>query len=442
MKTKTIFLAATQRPINKLSFIPIKKTVIHFEQLGVDFDDIQLSKNCDKFISPKGKPHGGRITLTTAALFKQPQKRDIMNNLTSIDLSPQTLMAMHISISSQALLNQSYSNLLLSQQLLTSQSMDPGLTVKIKAYQNQLRQQAQVFKQNTVAELIGLYTKASNFAALVNAVNALYSTEDPQVSQKGAEMVAALSEVAQHYQAAAQAVHTQLQARREMLEPLMGNFLNVIDAIEQGLNAEAKQQAQIIAELNEAIAKNIQSIADAGFKAGEGVVQLGQSIVAAVPLGPTDNKPKEAPIAPPKPLGDQASYMISGIQAISAGASGAQQAVNELKANYAKLAVAYRALATANALLSVAKSVQAQAQLFVDTYALTEQRMALLPTEWGKVAEAYLAAAPIINQAGSASEIKQAKQIISLNAERWQLFSKSIDNAKANYAGNNILPEV
>ena len=134
--------------------------------------------------------------------------------------------------------------------------------------------------------------------------------------------------------------------------------------------------------------------------------------------------------------------MISGIQAISSGASGAQQAVNELKANYAKLAVAYRALATANALLSVAKSVHAQAQLFVDTYALTTQRMALLPDEWNKVADAYLTAAPIINQANSALEIKQAKQIISLNAEKWQLFSKSIDNAKANYAGNNILPEV
>ncbi|MEO9270400.1 hypothetical protein ABI244_18020 [Serratia ureilytica] len=361
-----------------------------------------------------------------------------MNNLTDIDLSPQALMAMHISISSYALLNQSYSNLLLSQQLLASQNMDPGLTVKIKAYQNQLRQQAQIFKQSTVAELIGLYTKASNFSALVNAVNTLYSTEDPQVSQKGSEMVSALSEIAQRYQAAAQAVHIQLQTTSEMLTPVMANFREVISAIEQGLNVEAKQQAQTIAELNEAIAKNIQSIAEAGFKAGEGVVQLGQSIVATVPLGPAD----EAAAAASKPLGDQASYMISGIQAISSGASGAQQAVNELKANYAKLAVAYRALATANALLSVAKSVHAQAQLFVDTYALTTQRMALLPDEWNKVADAYLTAAPIINQANSALEIKQAKQIISLNAEKWQLFSKSIDNAKANYAGNNILPEV
>lgn len=365
-----------------------------------------------------------------------------MNNIIDIDLSPQALMAMHISISSYALLNQSYSNLLLSQQLLTSQNMDPGLTVKIKAYQNQLRQQAQIFKQSTVAELIGLYTKASNFSALVNAVNTLYSTEDPQVSQKGSEMVSALSEIAQRYQAAAQAVHIQLQTTSDILTPVMANFREVISAIEQGLNVEAKQQAQTIAELNEAIAKNIQSIAEAGFKAGEGVVQLGQSIVATVPLGPADKKPKEAAAAAPKPLGDQASYMISGIQAISSGASGAQQAVNELKANYAKLAVAYRALATANALLSVAKSVHAQAQLFVDTYALTTQRMALLPDEWNKVADAYLTAAPIINQANSALEIKQAKQIISLNAEKWQLFSKSIDNAKANYAGNNILPEV
>lgn len=365
-----------------------------------------------------------------------------MINLTNADLSPQTLMALHISISSHALLNQSYSNLLLSQQLLTSDNMDPGLTVKIKAYQNQLRQQAQLFKQNTIADLIGLYTKASNFASLVNAVDLMYATEDPQIAQKGAAMVTALSYAARQYQAAANAVHTQLHATQEMLEPLMDHFRDVIGAIEQSLNAEAKQQAQIIAELNEAIAKNIQSIVDAGFKVGEGVVQLGQSIVATVPLGQTDKKPKAAPPAAQKPLGEQSSYMISGIQAISSGATGAQQAVNDLKANYAKLAVAYRALATANALLSVAKSVQAQAQLFADTYALTTQRMALLPAEWNNVAEAYLAAAPMLANAGSALEIKQAKKIISLSAEQWQLFSKSIDNTKANYAGNNVLPEI
>ncbi|WP_139282309.1 hypothetical protein [Serratia marcescens] len=78
MKTKTVCLAVTQRVINKLSFAPIKKAVFHFEQFGVDFDGIQLSKNCDKFISPKGKPHGGRITLTTAVLFKQSQTKGIL----------------------------------------------------------------------------------------------------------------------------------------------------------------------------------------------------------------------------------------------------------------------------------------------------------------------------------------------------------------------------
>jgi conjugal transfer/entry exclusion protein len=365
-----------------------------------------------------------------------------MKDLMSIDLSPQELLSLHISISSHALLNQSYSNLLLSQQLLTSLSMDPGLTVKIKAYQNQLRQQAHTFKQSTMSELIGLFTKASNFSTLVTTVDGIFSTEDPQSSQKGGEMVAALATVAQSYQVAAQAVHTQFSATRETLEPLMNNFSETVSAIEQGLGAEAKQQAQTITALNEAIAKNIQGIVDAGIKAGSGVVQLGQAIVAAVPLGTTGNKPKDPPPAKPKSAGDQTEYMISGIQAISAGASGAHQAISDLKANYVKLAAAYQALATANALLSVAKSVHAQAQLFVETYALTAQRVALLPAEWSKVANAYLAATPVIRDISELSDMKQIKQVISLSAEQWQKISKVIENAKANYAGNNILPEM
>jgi hypothetical protein len=365
-----------------------------------------------------------------------------MKELMSIDLSPQELLALHISISSHALLDQSYSNLLLSQQLLTSLSMDPGLTVKIKAYQNQLRQQAHTFKQSTMSELIGLFSKASNFSSLVNAVNGIFSAEDPQSSQKGAEMVAALATVAQSYQVAAQAVHTQFSVTRETLEPLMNNFSETVSAIELGLGAEAKQQAQTITALNEAIAKNIQGIVDAGIKTGSGVVQLGQAIVAAVPLGNTGNKPKDPQPTKPKSAGEQTEYMISGIQAISAGASGASQAVSDLKANYVKLAAAYQALATANALLSVAKSVHAQAQLFVETYALTAQRMALLPAEWNKVANAYLAAAPVIRDISELSDMKQTKQVISLSAEKWQQISNVIDKAKANYAGNNILPEM
>ncbi len=365
-----------------------------------------------------------------------------MKELMNIDLSPQALLALHISISSHALLNQSYSNLLLSQQLLTSLSMDPGLTVKIKAYQTQLRQQAHTFKQSTMSELIGLFAKASNFSSLVNSVNNIFSAEDLQSSQKGAEMVSALATVAQSYQVAAQAVDTYFSVTREALLPLMNNFSETVSAIEQGLGAEAKQQAQTITALNEAIAKNIQSIVDAGIKAGSGVVQLGQAIVAAVPLDTAGGKPKDPTPAKPKSAGEQTEYMISGIQAISAGASGAHQAVSDLKANYVKLAAAYQALATANALLSVAKSVHAQAQLFVETYVLTAQHVALLPAEWNKVASAYQAAAPVIRNISDTSDIKQAKQAISLSAEKWQQISKVIDNAKANYAGNNILPEM
>ncbi|WP_454878851.1 hypothetical protein [Serratia inhibens] len=389
-----------------------------------------------KQITPKEKIENQRF-LTTSFNNHYTRGR-IMNSSVNINLSPRELLALHLSISSHALLNQSYSNLLLSQQLLTSQLMDPALTVKVKAYQNQLRQQAHAFKQSTMSELIGLFTKASNFSTLVNTINKLYSIEDPRVPQQTAEQIAALADVALSYQNAAQAVDTQFSVTRETLEPLMNNFCETVDAIEQGLSAEAKQQAQTITKLNEAIGKNIQGIVDAGIKAGEGVVQLGQSIVAAVPLEPA----KDTPPTQPKTATEQVNYMISGIQAISAGASGAHQAVSDLKANYVKLAAAYQALARANALLSVAKSVHAQAQLFADTYALIAQHVALLPIEWNKVAQDYQATASVIRTVGDMSEMKQIQQVISLSADQWQRLSKVIGNAKSNYAGNNILPEV
>jgi hypothetical protein len=38
--------------------------------------------------------------------------------------------------------------------------------------------------------------------------------------------------------------------------------------------------------------------------------------------------------------------------------------------------------------------------------------------------------------------MKQAKHVISLSADQWQKISKVIENAKDNYAGNNMLTEM
>jgi hypothetical protein len=68
--------------------------------------------------------------------------------------------------------------------------------------------------------------------------------------------------------------------------------------------------------------------------------------------------------------------------------------------------------------------------------------VAILPTEWNKVATAYQTAASALRNISEAAEIKQIKHVISLSADQWQQLSKVIDKAKTNYAGNNVLPEI
>ena len=285
-----------------------------------------------------------------------------MTTITTLDLGDQGLLAAYLSAASPALLNQSYANLLLMQQSLARSELDSSLAVKIEAYQAQM----------LLPGLIHLMSYGSNFYALVAAFNRLLGQDDDAAVLAGraklAEQLTSLADQARSYRLLAQTLNTRVQVAWGSLRPLMDNFLGVITQLEQDLIADAQRQAKAIDALNQAIAANIQAIVDEGGKAGEGVSQLGHAIVTSLAL---EEKPAAKPAASQgtaKGPDQQTQYMIAGIQALSSGIAGASLAAKELKANTQKLAQAYQALAETNAMLTVAKSVQAQNQLFVSTY--------------------------------------------------------------------------
>ncbi|MGL6619255.1 hypothetical protein ACSZN6_18180 [Aeromonas hydrophila] len=228
------------------------------------------------------------------------------------------------------------------------------------------------------------------------------------------------------------------------LRPLMTQFNGVITQLEQDLMADAKRQTEIIDALNQAIAANIQAIVDEGGKAGEGVNQLGRAIVTSLTL---EQKPADKGAKPAtsqeiaKETDQQTQYMISGLEALSSGIAGSSQAARELKTNTDKLAQAYQALAATNTLLSVAKSVQAQNQLFVDTYSRVADTVTQLPAGWQKVADAYQGAVPVVTDLNSPDDVRQLRRTVALNTQSWQLLSSQVDDIKAAYAGNGILPD-
>ena len=133
--------------------------------------------------------------------------------------------------------------------------------------------------------------------------------------------------------------------------------------------------------------------------------------------------------------------MISGLKALSSGIAGSSQAARELKTNTDKLAQAYQALAATNTLLSVAKSVQAQNQLFVDTYSRVADTVTQLPAGWQKVADAYQSAVPIVADLSNDGDVRLLRRTLALDTQSWQLLSDQVNDIKTAYAGNGVLPD-
>ncbi|MGY3901948.1 HBL/NHE enterotoxin family protein [Aeromonas lusitana] len=371
-----------------------------------------------------------------------------MTTIATLDLGDQGLLAAYLSTTSPALLNQTYANLLLIQQSLANSEIDSTLAVKIEAYQAQMMNQARYYQRTNLSGLIHLLSNGSNFYALIAAFNRLLGQDDDAAVLAGrarlAEQLASLCDQAQSYQLNAQALNTRVQVAWSSLRPLMAQFNGVITQLEQDLMADAKRQAQTIDDLNQAIAANIQAIVDEGGKAGEGVNQLGRAVVTSLTLGekPADKEAKPASQqAIAKETDQQTQYMISGLKAISSGIAGSSLAARELKTNTDKLAQAYQALAATNSMLTVAKSVQAQNQLFVDTYSRIADTITQLPVGWQKVADAYQKAAPVVADLNSPDDVRQLRRTVMFNTQSWQLLSGQVDDIKAAYAGNGTLPD-
>ena len=285
----------------------------------------------------------------------------------------------------------------------------------------------------------------SNFYALVAAFNRLLGQDDDAAVLAGrarlAEQLTSLADQAQSYRLTAQALNTRFQIAWGSLRPLMANFLGVITRLEQDLIADAQRQAKAIDALNQAIAANIQAIVDEGGKAGDGVGQLGRAIVTSLALEETPAGKPAASQSSAKGSDQQTQYMISGIQALSSGIAGASLAAKELKANTQKLALAYQALAETNAILTVAKSVQAQTQLFVSTYETVALAITGLPLGWQKVADAYQSAVPVVADLNNSGDVRLLRRTLALNTQSWQQLSDQVSDIKAAYAGNGVLPD-
>ncbi|MBT5551260.1 MAG: HBL/NHE enterotoxin family protein [Nitrospina sp.] len=368
-----------------------------------------------------------------------------MGTIASIDLGDQGLLEAYLSCTRKALLSQTYSNLLETQQKLSLENFDSGLAVKINAYQAEMFTHARTFNNQSMPAIIHQMTYASNFSALMSALNKQLKNQDQLLLDNIKDIsaqVQAIKETAETYQIFASALKSKLGVTWNSLQSLTSNYKEAMDQLETNLTAATQKIAQEILDLTELTSQNIQGIIDGGNKAGSGVSEIGDTIITIFNVSDKDEKKPgkdEEKEVEKKSENDEipTQYLVSGLNAIVDGVSGSSQAASDLKITNKKLAEAYQKLAKANSLLSVAKSVQAQNELFSNTFEQTTTATAQLNDEWEKVIKAFGYANDAISSINSVEEIQSLKHQVELSAQKWKILSDQIDAIKLNYANVN-----
>jgi hypothetical protein len=376
-----------------------------------------------------------------------------------INFDDGTLLSTTLSSANSGLLTQVYTSLIATQQQFSLTKVDAGIAVKISAYQQRMVNQAKYINANIIPSFIFALADISNFSALMDALNTEMSKSNEELLAQVKDVaveVTALADLAQTYDISVSALQTKMSVVSNSMLPLMEQYGQTLAELEKLSEKDIESITAEIDTLNKATAENIAGIIAGGKKAGEGVTDIGRGIISVINIAEkdkakvddkdkkdkakVDDKDKKEKVAPED--GDETSkYMISGLTSISGGVAGASKSAEDLKANNVKLAAEYQRLAQANAILSVAKSVDAQNVLFVGSNTTFSTNVKELSSSWQSIFTSFQSNVTVISDISSVEDIQRLKVDLGHSNQKWQILNDQINYIKQSFIGSSSLPD-
>lgn len=248
--------------------------------------------------------------------------------VTSQGVVPLNLQSDYLSATDNFGLLQTYASVLLAQQPLALPG-NAGFAFEIETYQGQMKHQASNFNSQTMPMWIRLFTLATNFYALWQA---MLTTELPllQVADTNlrartsvSQAVSELSFIAGTANQKASAFAADLRVRNDALRILDLNFNHALTTEITALGASASAELTNIATLQAAIDQNISDIVAGANKVGASVTGLLVGTLTTI----TGAMPGGGSATP------SADFAVSGLEGAAQGVTQTSQARADLNAN-------------------------------------------------------------------------------------------------------------
>lgn len=373
-------------------------------------------------------------------------------------LGTKGLLAAFLSSATAITQGRAYAELIATQGVLDISSLDVGLAVKMAQFQQQLRAQARDFLDTILPGFSRLVMEGGSLASLIETFDQLDSTairkswSDAAKRQDLVNTLSAVSEQAGECYVDVNTFVTDVDLASGALGTLSDNVDAVLGAALSELTDALKATAQTINELTKAVYQNIEDIVGGAREAGDAVTELGIGVITIISgsmtgvdakkpggegggdgdgkgngkgdgngAGKADEKAdgggkgdkkgdgkgdKKGNDTPPKVPSVQ--FVVHAIQAGGDGVAKWSSAQLALQSNNAALAEAYQTLAGQNALLAVAKVVQAQKELFVTSMTTLTTGCHVLETNWSAMRDGldvYKAAITEVSNEDTASKL-------------------------------------
>ncbi|WP_265273969.1 alpha-helical pore-forming toxin family protein [Nostoc sp. KVJ3] len=326
-----------------------------------------------------------------AKVSTDPKNSLLLNfnfDLNQNPISPKNLQEVYLSAANNFSLAQIYSQVILEQVEIDVSSIDEGLAIKIKAFQDRLQTNANFFLNKLMPGLIGLIADGTNFNAILDNAfknelqNIRNSFSNEQARTSAANIFSVVSTQAEEIQVYAQTLATNFSATEKLVISFSNKYQVSLEKAVTALGEAAKLLSADIDILQTEIAQNINDIVAGAQKTGGAVTQLGIGILTTI-QGSAKDPEGEDPKAP------SVDFAIEAIQAGSSGVGQSSQAMKDLEANNQKLATLYQKLASDNAILAVAKAVQVQNELFINAISEAALNAQELASNWGIITSAF-----------------------------------------------------
>ncbi len=344
---------------------------------------------------------------------------------------------------------------ILKQPYLDISKMDSGLAVKIEQYQMLMKNTSKEFQNNALTAFIKSVTEGESFSELTEL---FIDQQAPNIDRSltNSKIKGALLSVILSVKQSANEISFDTKLLVDTMTLLDNSFSEFKDKFDKELDTvidsagdKVKELSDLIDKTRKEMAENIEGVVKGGEDIGKGIADLTVGIVTEISKIPSSDKPtgedkdkdkeKKKAKAKDDDKPTDPSFAVEAIKLSASGVANATKAAKDFKRNLNLLTDLYQGMATQKGIVTVAKIIQSQNDLFFDSFKQSQADINNLQTDWDKVDQSFNQLKRDVQDLETPGQAEELTQAVKISKREWEALLTELKKIKTAFTQPDVL---